>query len=172
MSDTLLLNANYLPLGVISWKKAFTHLSKDKVQVVEEYEDWLVREDTRVPAIVRLTDLVSFSAKIKFSRDNVYIRDKYTCQYCGISTPRKSDLTFDHVVPKSRGGKTNFLNIVTACVPCNTRKADKTPEEAGMILKRAPDRPSHIYYAMYKVAMTMSHPSWEDYAGIYSGFVK
>jgi len=167
MSDTLLLNANYLPLAVISWRKAFKLISKDKVQVVTEYEDWLIRGSENVPAIIRLRNIVSFTAIVKFSRQNVYIRDRYTCQYCGGRDFPKSVLTFDHILPKSRGGKTNFSNIATACLSCNSKKADKTPEEANMPLIKKPRRPAYIYYAMYKVARTMSHPSWLDYTGVF-----
>ncbi len=169
MADTLLLNANYLPLGVISWKRAFKHLCKDKAQVVTEYEDWQVPHT--VPAIIRLTQTVEFDAKIGFSRDHVYIRDRYTCQYCSRRTFKRKELTFDHVIPKSRGGKTCFENIVTACMECNHKKSDRTPEEARMPLRKKPRRPPHLYYAMYQVAKNMSHPSWRDYTGIYKDLI-
>lgn len=159
--DTLLLNANYLPLGVISWQKAMKLLFKEKVQIVEEYDDRLINGIFRIPAIVRLCNIVSIKTQMKFSRDNVFLRDKYMCQYCS----SKKELTLDHVMPRSRGGKTTFENIVTSCMPCNTGKANRTPEEAGLLLKRKPARLPYVFYAMSYAASKMSHQSWGDYTG-------
>jgi len=134
MERVLLLNATYEPLRVISWKRAITLLTLDKVEVLETY-DRVVRSVTlaiRLPAVVRLIHLVRFRKHtIRFSRENIYIRDKYQCQYCAESK-HASDLTYDHVIPKSRGGKTAWENIVTCCLPCNKKKGGRTPKQARM----------------------------------------
>src|SRR5210317_369217 len=129
MERVLLLNATYEPLRVISWKRAITLLTLDKVEVLETY-DCVVRSVTlaiRLPAVVRLIHLVRFRKHtIRFSRENIYIRDKYQCQYCAGSM-NASDLTYDHVIPKSMGGKTAWENIVTCCLTCNKKKGGRTP---------------------------------------------
>ncbi|MDH3555039.1 MAG: HNH endonuclease, partial [Deltaproteobacteria bacterium] len=134
MERVLLLNATYEPLRVISWKRAITLLTLDKVEVLETY-DCVVRSVTlaiRLPAVVRLIHLVRFRKHtIRFSRENIYIRDKYQCQYCAGSM-NASDLTYDHVIPKSMGGKTAWENIVTCCLPCNKQKGGRTPGQARM----------------------------------------
>jgi 5-methylcytosine-specific restriction endonuclease McrA len=133
VGQVLLLNADaqpvsYLPLSAIQWKEAITYLWLDKATVLEWYDDWMVRSEsweTRVPAVMMLKDMQRRKQKPRFSKANLYIRDVYTCQYC--STPyTKANLTLDHVVPLSKGGKTSWTNIVAACKSCNGRKADKT----------------------------------------------
>jgi 5-methylcytosine-specific restriction endonuclease McrA len=95
----------------------------------------------RVPRVVVLVAYEHLpKARVRFSRFNIYARDDSTCQYCGRRFPR-SDLNLDHVVPRSRGGSTNWENVVCSCVPCNLRKGGRTPEEAGMRLLRHPARP-------------------------------
>ena len=113
----------------------------EKVEVLEVYDDNPIRTAGRSfdrPAVIRLIERCRWRiGYAKFSRVNVYLRDRYTCQYCGSDFgPR--ELTFDHVMPRSRGGRTSWRNIVSACKPCNQRKGDLTPDEAGMPLLRKP----------------------------------
>ena len=174
MSDVLLLNSDYLPLKTVSWKKAMTLIFKDVVFPVSYYEDWTVSsayEDWQVPAVIVLRQRASFEEKIKFCAENVFIRDKFICQYCG-NKFKGHELELEHVIPESRGGQKCFENIVAACSDCNGRKRDRTPKEAGMKLLREPRRPSDLQYRMYQVAKAMRHPSWADYAGIYSTFLE
>jgi len=135
-SSTLLLNASYEPLKIINWKRALTLLMTGKAEAVENYETE-VRSQKKsyvLPAVIRLIKRVRFRRKtLKFSRENVYLRDNHTCHYCGKGFSPK-DLTFDHVMPRSRGGRTTWKNIATSCKPCNQAKGDQTPEEAGMSL--------------------------------------
>jgi 5-methylcytosine-specific restriction endonuclease McrA len=147
VSHTLLLNADaqpvsYLPLSAIKWKEAITYLWLDKVTVLEWYDDWMVHSatwETKVPAVMMLKDMQRRRQKPRFSKANLYVRDVYTCQYC--NTPyTKQNLTLDHVVPLSLGGKTSWANIVAACGPCNNRKGNKTQLE-----------------------MQIAHPSWNAY---------
>lgn len=174
MSDVLLLNSDYLPLTTIRWTKAMTLLFKDVVFPVQFYDDWTVSsayDEHQVPAVIVLKNRVSFEEKIKFCAENIYIRDRYTCQYCARKL-KGSELELEHVIPQSRGGKRTFDNIVASCSPCNAKKADRTPEEAGMKLLRPPRQPSNFQFRMFQVAKAMRHPSWEDYAGMYGTFLE
>src|SRR5512139_1612122 len=135
---TLLLNSTYEPLKVIPWQRAVTLLWLGKVEVVRSY-DRDVRSVTfkiRMPAVVRLLRFIRRKRpQISFSRRNPFARDHGSCQYCG-GKREPSDLTYDHVVPRSMGGKTDWSNIVTCCIDCNRRKGGRTPEQAGMRLLR------------------------------------
>ncbi|RMH41144.1 MAG: HNH endonuclease [Deltaproteobacteria bacterium] len=161
----LMLSRSYEPLRVISWKRAFALLTLGKVEVVEEY-DACVRTVTlvfKVPAVVRL--LTAFKRRgrpPKFSRINIYARDGFRCQYCGDKRPTE-ELTFDHVVPKARGGKTSWTNIVTACHPCNRRKGARTPEEAGMRLRKPPIQPKWVPAVTIRVSTRSVPDAWRDY---------
>lgn len=172
MSDVLLLNGDYLPLNTVSWRKALHLLHKDKVFPVEWYDDWYVRNgELQVPAVIALKRRVSFEERIKFSKENICIRDRFTCQYCGTKL-RPYQIELEHVIPASRGGPKTFENIVASCTECNAYKGDRTPKEANMHLRCDPQRPSSTQYRMYKVAKRMRHPSWKKYAGIYSTFIE
>jgi len=146
MKDVLLLNQSYEPISIINWKKAITLVTLEKVEVVEEY-DRNIRSRflvIKMPAVVRLLRAFRRPRKrVKFNRQNILARDRGKCQYCGIRYPAK-ELTYDHVIPKSRGGKTRWENIVTCCVPCNLKKGDKTPQEANMRIKKQPMRPDWV----------------------------
>jgi len=147
VSDVLLLDATYAPLRTLPWQRAVTLFFLGKVEVLEEYEARPLRSPSitiAMPAVVRLLRLVPRPrVQVKFSRSNVYRRDEHACQYCG-ERPGVTGLTYDHVMPRARGGRTSWTNIVTCCVRCNLRKGDRTPIEAGMLLRRAPQRPRGI----------------------------
>jgi 5-methylcytosine-specific restriction endonuclease McrA len=142
--QVLLLNASFEPLNVIDWQRALKLVFMDKVEVVAESDREVhsVSVTVRVPSVVRLMNFVRFRRKeAKFSRRNIYARDNHSCQYCGKRYP-VDELTCDHVLPRSRGGKATWDNIVTCCVACNRRKGGRTPAEAGMKLRKPPTRPS------------------------------
>ncbi len=146
MSQTLLLNATYEPLQVVTWQRAVRMIYQDKVEVLEQYsrEIHSVRIVMKVPSVVRLRHYVRVRhshTRVKFSRQNLFARDKFRCQYCGRRLP-VADLTYDHVVPVARGGRKSWENIVTSCIPCNRRKANHTPEEVGMQLLKSPAAPA------------------------------
>lgn len=165
MEHVLLLNITYEPLRVINWKKAVTLLMLGKVEVLEEYghEIRSVSFTIKLPAVVRLLRMVRKpKAPIKFSRQNIYARDRYRCQYCGRRF-RSEDLTYDHVIPKSRGGRTRWDNIVTCCVSCNRRKGGRTPVEAGMALVRKPQRPNWLPAVRITIGFREVPSSWRDY---------
>ncbi len=143
MEWTLLLNSTFEPLKVVSWKKAIILFMLGKVEVLAEYDRMVrgVRLEMPLPSVVRLHRFIKKrTAFVKFSRQNLYLRDGGTCQYCGRSLDPKW-LTYDHVVPRSRGGRTEWTNVVTCCAACNLKKGGKTPEEAGMSLIRRPKAP-------------------------------
>jgi 5-methylcytosine-specific restriction endonuclease McrA len=167
VADTLVLNADGQPISLIppstlSWKEAITYLWLDKVHVLEWYDDWIVSSaswETRVPAVVMLKDMLRRKRQPRFSRYNLYLRDMFTCQYCNTQFPQKQ-LTFDHVMPISKGGKTTWENIVTACHPCNSRKGNSliTP-------KNMPYRPDYYELANKRKQLDfeIKHPSWEPF---------
>src|SRR5689334_5251132 len=144
---TLLLSQGYEPIKVISWQRAITLLFLGKVEVLEEYDEHHIRSVSlviKVPAVVRLLRAFRRHAKpVKFSRVNIYARDNYKCQYCGHKASM-SELTYDHVVPRSQGGRTEWTNIVTCCYECNRHKGGRTPKQAGMHLLAQPHQPNWV----------------------------
>ena len=141
MSATLLLNATFEPLKIISWQRAVTLLFLGKADLVEAYDEVIrgISASVAMPSVVRLRRYARHDRRVKFSRCNVYRRDDYTCQYCG---RRMRTLTLDHVVPRRYGGPHTWTNLVAACSPCNRRKGGKMPAEAEMVLRRLPYEPS------------------------------
>jgi len=158
-SSVLVLNRSYLPVHVTSVRRAFTLLYQEVARAVDEgyetfdFEAWC-RLSTfgqesigtssgavRVPRVIALLHFDRVPMRhVRYSRVNVFARDRYTCQYCGAS-PHRSQLNLDHVVPRSHGGKTSWENVVCSCVDCNRRKGGRTPEQARLRLLRAPRRP-------------------------------
>lgn len=168
MEHTLLLNATYEPLQVVSWKRAIRMLFQEKVEVVEHYsrEVRSVSMALPVPSVIRLLYYVRVRrqhARIKFSRANLFARDRFQCQYCGIRRPF-SELTYDHVVPVAQGGRKTWENIVTSCVPCNRRKRDRLPHEADMKLRSRPTVPRGFpAKAQLMLARIQAPESWKTY---------
>lgn len=162
---TLLLSQSYEPITVISWQRAFTLLTLGKVEVVEEYERDVrtVSLVFKMPAVVRLLRAFRRVRRpVKFNRVNLYARDRYRCQYCGERAPLR-ELTFDHVVPRSQGGVTSWTNIVTACAACNRRKANRTPEQARMTLRKPPVRPLWAPSVVITISRSSVPDAWRDY---------
>jgi len=140
----LLLNASYEPLNVIHWQKAVRLLYLEKVEVLEEYVT-VIRSPNIViytPAVVRLLTYVKHKHNgIVYSKWNMYVRDQFVCQYCGKKISDKTQLTRDHVIPRSYGGDTSWKNCVTCCKKCNLNKGGRTPKQAGMKLVQKPRTP-------------------------------
>lgn len=163
---TLLLNSTFEPLKVIPWERAVTLLWLGKVEVIRSY-DREVRSVTfkiRMPAVVRLLRFVRRKPPlVSFSRRNLFARDKNTCQYCALRFDTMN-LTYDHVVPKSQGGKTEWTNVVTCCVDCNRRKGGRTPEQAGMRLLSRPHRPNFLPTVLtFTFSVKNAPESWRDF---------
>ena len=145
MEQTLLLYASYEPLKVVNWQKAITLWCQGKVEViaVHDREIRAVSVSFKLPSVIRLLRFVKIRRRfdyVPFSRANIYARDHHTCQYCHEKFPT-SELTFDHVVPVTHGGRKDWENIVTCCVGCTRKKGGRTPAEAGMRVLSAPRRP-------------------------------
>jgi 5-methylcytosine-specific restriction endonuclease McrA len=163
----LLLNATYEPLKIISWERAICLWFDDKVEIVEEYDDFDITSISftiKCPSVIRLlTYIAGNKNKIKFSRINVFSRDRFLCQYCGVG-PGTSKLTYDHVIPRSRGGTTTWRNITTACLPCNLAKGSRTPQEAGMTLRSVPTKPEwNPRSRLFQFAIPKSPEAWRSY---------
>ena len=145
MSDTLVLNASMapltlVPLSVIPWTDSVKLVYTDNVSVVHYYDDWVVHsahDEWRVPSVVVTKQYFNFEKAVRFSKRNMWLRDLYTCQYCGNTFP-SGELTVDHVTPKAKGGKTTWTNVVSACFPCNQKKGDRFIKPLN-----APHRPDY-----------------------------
>ncbi len=163
--QVLLLNASFEPLNVINWKRAVKLVFLEKVEVLQESDRIVhaVSDSLKVPAVIRLFRYVGFRRRdIKFSRQNIYFRDKFRCQYCGEKL-RPKELTCDHVIPRSRGGKTTWTNIVTCCIPCNRKKGGRTPREAGLRMMWKPSRPSWLLGFHMRFRSHQPPASWREY---------
>ncbi len=160
----LVLNASYEPLNIVSVKRAIVLLLKEKAEVVEAAQAQVRAERTVLdwPLVIRLVTYVPLPRRLPLplSRRTVLARDVYTCQYCG-GQPGRADLTVDHVLPRSRGGGTTWENVVAACGPCNRRKGNRTPEEAGMKLLSVPARPRFV--AVVLLGEPHAHDVWQKY---------
>jgi 5-methylcytosine-specific restriction endonuclease McrA len=162
---TLVLSQAYEPIKVIPWQRALTLLTLGKVEVLEEY-DWNIRSATiiiKVPAVIRLLRTFRrFRKPVKFSRANIYARDAYTCQYCARKRPI-GELTYDHVVPRHQGGRTEWTNIVTACQECNLSKGARTPLQARMKLLSQPVQPKWVPAITITISTRSIPEAWRDY---------
>jgi 5-methylcytosine-specific restriction endonuclease McrA len=158
---TLVLNRNWQPVNVATVARALVLLWNESARVVDPHDyrtyDWAdwsrlrvsegdsfiqaIRQRLRVPEVIVLADYDRMpNSAVSFSRRNLFKRDHWTCQYCGVQ-PGGDELTIEHVIPRSQGGASSWENCVLACIACNKRKADRTPREAGMKLRRVPTRP-------------------------------
>lgn len=166
LSRTLLLNSTYEPLKVISWQRAVTLLWLGKVEIVRTYERDIrsVTFKIRMPAVVRLLRFVRRKQlQVSFSRKNLFARDENSCQYCG-KKHELPELTYDHVLPRSQGGRTEWTNIVTCCVACNRRKGGRTPDQAGMRLMHAPKRPERLPGVVtITIGLKSAPDAWRDF---------
>jgi 5-methylcytosine-specific restriction endonuclease McrA len=142
----LVLNLDHSPVAVVTVQKAIVLTFMEKASSLSFYETLVVRtvsREFRYPAVVRLNQYKNIPYKgVLLNRANLFRRDSNECQYCG----SKKQLTIDHIVPRSKGGKTNWTNLITACHRCNVVKGNKTPEQAGMHLKSEPFRPSLAFF--------------------------
>ena len=158
----LVLNQGYEPVSVCSPRKAIILSLLMKAEIIEVRNGMHIHTISNVfpyPSVIRLFSFVRCPSKfIEISRKNVIKRDNYQCQYCGKA---KSDLTIDHVLPRSRGGKDTWENLVTACHSCNSKKGNRTPEEAGMRLLNKPKKPSYIH--LLKQFADISEESWNKF---------
>jgi 5-methylcytosine-specific restriction endonuclease McrA len=163
----LVLDIDYRPLRVEHWHKVISdYFLGGKIEVVEYSRDRTIKGVTQtypMPSVVRVLRRFKRDRQaIKFSRLNIYSRDAFTCQYCRAAFATE-DLTFDHVIPRARGGRTSWENIVTACVDCNSQKGARTPEEAGMVLARQPKKPRTLPTVTVDVNRDRIPEEWAAY---------
>lgn len=167
----LILNADYrplsyFPLSLWPWQEAVKAIFRDSVQVIAEYDRVVSSPsmEIKLPSVVALKEYVPMARKPAFTRFNVFLRDQWNCQYCG-NKFKTNDLTFDHVIPRSRGGRTNWENIVAACRGCNTKKGNHMPHEIGMYPLREPAAPNvHLLQEHgRKFPPNFLHGSWSDF---------
>ncbi len=157
----LVLNQNYEPFTICSAKRAIVLLYLHKVQLVEKYDGFVRSVNTRMPlpSVVRLNRYIRKPFReINLNRKNILRRDRHICQYCGKNS---KPMTVDHIIPKSYGGDDSWENLVTACLACNNRKADRTPEEANMKLIRKPVKPGYLFYLQSLIRRP--HHTWRPY---------
>jgi 5-methylcytosine-specific restriction endonuclease McrA len=178
----LVLNSDYTPLGIIGWKKAMIWSIKYEnsslaLEIIDFYKnDFILGTNNKkypIPAVVKTNHYFRIQNNpVKFSRKNIFIRDNYSCQYCGIK-PGANQLTYDHVIPKSQwknnsGSPTCWTNIVTACSSCNRKKGNKTPKQANLQLKTLPMIPQKhpkylpITHHLLKIRTTIPM-EWQSY---------
>jgi len=167
----LVLNADfrplsYFPLSLWSWQDTVKAVFLERVNVISEYERTIHSPswEMRLPSVISLKEYVHLNRRPAFTRFNVFLRDRFSCQYCSVPFPTH-ELTFDHVLPRSRGGYTEWSNVVTACATCNLRKGNKTVGEAGVRLRRRPVQPTN--HQLQEVGRGFPpnylHESWRDF---------
>ena len=164
----LVLNADYrplsyYPLSIWCWQDSIKSVFLDRVSIVSYY-DRVIRSPSfsmKLPSVIALKSFVKPQSNPNFTRFNVFLRDKFRCQYCGSN----KELTFDHLLPRSKGGKTNWDNVVTACSSCNVQKGGRLFENSGMVLAQRPYRPSteDLHKNGKNFPPDYLHKSWMDY---------
>lgn len=164
----LVLNADYrplsyYPLSLWAWQDAVKAVFLDRVDIVAQYNETVhsQRLELHIPSVVVLKDFVKPQKRVAFTRFNLFLRDEFSCQYCGA----RSDLTFDHVVPRAMGGVTSWANVVAACAPCNVRKGSKSLRASGLHLRRPPYRPDaqKLIDIGRRFPPNHLHESWADF---------
>lgn len=167
MKKTLLLNASYEVLSFISERKAIKLLMKGKTEVIANWDDDFITwasGSIKHPSVLKLKNLVkiNYYNTTNFSRRSVVNRDKSTCQYCSKHLV-PSQVTIDHVIPKVQGGTTTFANCVVSCHQCNNKKADRTPEQANMVLLIKPTLPSFGDAHYLNKFQSHWHTEWDNF---------
>lgn len=171
--EVLVLNHNYEPLNVCNMRRAVSLLLLGKADVVEETDAEVntVQGSLTAPSILKMRYTVRRPMpQLRLSRHSILARDHYTCQYCG---QRGKELTIDHVIPRWVGGGNTWDNLVACCRKCNLKKADKTPQQAGMKLNRKPRRPQFIpYLSLPTYLKAQNRDDWRLYLPIFDEFTR
>jgi 5-methylcytosine-specific restriction endonuclease McrA len=167
-NPALVLNADYrplsyYPLSLWTWQEAVKAAFLDRVTILSEYDE-VVRSPTteiKIPSVVVLKDYVRPQKKVAFTRFNLFLRDEFCCQYCG----SRGELTFDHVLPRARGGVTSWENVVAACSKCNLSKGSKLLKQSGLSLRKPPRKPEaeELRNMGRKFPPNHLHESWIDF---------
>jgi 5-methylcytosine-specific restriction endonuclease McrA len=167
-NSALVLNADYrplsyFPLSLWTWQDSIKASISNRVTILAEYED-VVRSpsvEIKIPSVVVLKDYIKPNSASAFTRFNLFLRDEFKCQYCGL----KGEMTFDHIIPRSKGGKTTWENVVASCQKCNLKKGSRSLKKAGLNLKQKPKKPDPEYLRNQgrKFPPNYLHDSWMDY---------
>jgi len=167
----LVLNADfrplsYFPLSLWPWQEAVKAVFLDRVNIVSCY-DRIIRSpsfEMRLPSVIALKEFIQAERRPAFTRFNLFLRDRFACQYCGRNFPTQ-DLTFDHVLPRARGGRTTWTNVVTACGACNLRKGSRLAKECGMIPLSTPEQPTahQLQINGRRFPPNFLHQGWRDF---------
>jgi len=183
----LVLNRNWQAVNIVNVRRAFSLLFREDAKVIStenqatyDIMEWMahsqrhpptkerdslltVRFPVRIPDVLILADYDRLPMKeVRLSRENIFSRDEYTCQYCGKKFP-ESELNIDHVIPRERGGRNTWENLVTSCLRCNGRKANRLPHEAGMHLQRKPRHPPRLPFAATAMMDGVRCPEWNSF---------
>ncbi|MCB2144747.1 MAG: HNH endonuclease, partial [Rhodobacteraceae bacterium] len=154
---------SYYPLSLWPWQEAIKAVFLDRVIILAEYEEVVrsQRAAVRIPSVVVLKEYVKPQKRVAFTRFNLFLRDEFCCQYCG----SRGELTFDHVLPRSRGGITSWENVVAACSPCNLKKANKLLRQSGLTLRKPPRQPTaeEMQQVGRRFPPNFLHQSWMDF---------
>jgi 5-methylcytosine-specific restriction endonuclease McrA len=182
-SSVLVLNRFYQPVNITTVRRAFALLYQGTAKAIDrrfqafDFASWAelsahvherdvvhtVSRAIRVPRVIMLQVYDRLPRlHVRFSRQNIYLRDKNTCQYCGERKPR-AELNLDHVVPRTQGGRTHWANVVCSCIPCNLFKGGRTPEEAGMRLLKPPARPE---WSPFDRDGEVTHEDWRPFLNL------
>lgn len=165
-ASVLVLNASYEAINICNLRRAIVLIFKGVACAEEETDDEIIANSIviKAPSVIRLLKYVSIPHKVvRFSRKNVLLRDKYKCQYCGKDF-LPNFLTLDHVIPVSRGGKTQWDNVVAACKTCNIKKGNRMSWEVGMTLLKKPKTPPVVYYLhLLRSIHGQQHNNWQKY---------
>ena len=167
MDHTLVLNSSFEPVNIVHWQKAMQLVFQGKVEILEvsNREIRTFTQTFRLPSVMRLLRYIPITKKksfVRFSRTNILLRDRHCCQYCGRKRP-SNELTLDHVVPSTQGGKRTWENIVTACIQCNQKKGGRTPAEANMKLMSKPHQPDWLPSSTINFHLQSTPEQWRLY---------
>ncbi len=164
-TNVLVLNTTYEPINICNIKRAIILIFKSYATTLEYYESYIhsATQKFKAPAVIKLKEYIKLPHKeVVLTRRNILIRDKYTCQYCGEKFV-SSELTIDHIIPKSKGGLTKWDNIVACCKKCNEKKGHRTPWEADMTLVKKPSAPNYIYFLHVVKHIGNDNKPWQKY---------
>ena len=162
MVQVLVLNASYEPLNITTWRRATVLMLKGKAESLEVDSSRKIRNDTNLPTVIRLRYFIKIPYReISLTKKNILQRDQFCCQYCGYQGKK---LSIDHILPRSRGGRDSWDNVITACLRCNIKKGNRTPNEANMKLKTKPYKPlNNISFEITRQINSGKYKEWRKY---------
>jgi 5-methylcytosine-specific restriction endonuclease McrA len=166
LEQTLVIDRDFQPIMIINWQKAFCLIFTGKAEVIKESDSRLIHSSYKVfkfPTVIQIFTRVNYSVRVTLNRWSIFARDNFSCAYCGVVQTKK-ELSLDHIHPVSKGGKSSWENLITACQKCNQKKSDKTAEEAGLKMRLKPYRPVWSPSFMMSVYQIKTiNDDWKDF---------